>query len=183
MGEKKSTQGLSFTGSWNGLVRSLKTPVDIESAVNPAAKINIEAIWDTGAERSLITKKVADRLNLKPISKGLMSTPSDEDVPSNIYFVNIFLPNTAKIVGIHAFEGSLKGCDMLIGMDVISLGDFAVTNNNKQTTFSFRIPSMTVIDFVKHSHIEPIRNENKVGRNAPCPCGSGKKYKNCCGKR
>ncbi len=22
----------------------------------------------------------------------------------------------------------------------------------------------------------------KVGRNAPCPCGSGKKYKKCCGK-
>lgn len=22
--------------------------------------------------------------------------------------------------------------------------------------------------------------ENKVGRNDPCPCGSGKKYKNCC---
>jgi preprotein translocase subunit SecA len=21
----------------------------------------------------------------------------------------------------------------------------------------------------------------KVGRNEPCPCGSGKKYKNCCG--
>ena len=28
----------------------------------------------------------------------------------------------------------------------------------------------------------PKRNENKVGRNDPCPCGSGKKYKNCCGK-
>ena len=24
--------------------------------------------------------------------------------------------------------------------------------------------------------------ENKVGRNDPCPCGSGKKYKKCCGK-
>lgn len=23
---------------------------------------------------------------------------------------------------------------------------------------------------------------NKIGRNDPCPCGSGKKYKNCCGK-
>ena len=22
----------------------------------------------------------------------------------------------------------------------------------------------------------------KIGRNAPCPCGSGRKYKNCCGK-
>ena len=27
-----------------------------------------------------------------------------------------------------------------------------------------------------------IRKEKKIGRNDPCPCGSGKKYKNCCGK-
>jgi len=26
------------------------------------------------------------------------------------------------------------------------------------------------------------RSEKKVGRNAPCPCGSGKKYKKCCGQ-
>ncbi|MHC4939643.1 MAG: SEC-C metal-binding domain-containing protein [Planctomycetota bacterium] len=30
--------------------------------------------------------------------------------------------------------------------------------------------------------VEPIRRETpKVGRNDPCPCGSGKKYKKCCG--
>ncbi len=29
---------------------------------------------------------------------------------------------------------------------------------------------------------QPVRVEKKVGRNDPCPCGSGKKYKNCCGK-
>ena len=28
-----------------------------------------------------------------------------------------------------------------------------------------------------------IAHSNKVGRNEPCPCGSGKKYKNCCGKK
>ncbi len=27
-----------------------------------------------------------------------------------------------------------------------------------------------------------VRTEDKVGRNDPCPCGSGKKYKKCCGK-
>ena len=27
----------------------------------------------------------------------------------------------------------------------------------------------------------PSRSAGKVGRNAPCPCGSGKKYKRCCG--
>ena len=29
---------------------------------------------------------------------------------------------------------------------------------------------------------EPVRNDNKLGRNDLCPCGSGKKYKNCCGR-
>ena len=29
---------------------------------------------------------------------------------------------------------------------------------------------------------EPIRVEQKIGRNDPCPCGSGKKYKNCHGR-
>jgi len=29
---------------------------------------------------------------------------------------------------------------------------------------------------------QPVRVEPKVGRNAPCPCGSGKKYKQCCGR-
>jgi len=29
---------------------------------------------------------------------------------------------------------------------------------------------------------KPVRTGPKVGRNDPCPCGSGKKYKNCCGR-
>jgi len=35
---------------------------------------------------------------------------------------------------------------------------------------------------VAERHMEPIRAEQKVGRNDPCPCGSGKKYKQCHGK-
>lgn len=31
-----------------------------------------------------------------------------------------------------------------------------------------------------HHHHEPYRAEIKIGRNDPCPCGSGKKYKKCC---
>jgi preprotein translocase subunit SecA len=33
--------------------------------------------------------------------------------------------------------------------------------------------------FAQH---EPTVREKKIGRNAPCICGSGKKYKKCCGK-
>jgi SEC-C motif-containing protein len=37
--------------------------------------------------------------------------------------------------------------------------------------------------YVDGEHPRPttVRNEQKVGRNDPCPCGSGKKYKKCCG--
>ena len=35
----------------------------------------------------------------------------------------------------------------------------------------------------KEGRKEPVhRDMPKVGRNDPCPCGSGKKYKNCCGR-
>ena len=34
----------------------------------------------------------------------------------------------------------------------------------------------------KQYNIDNTATSNKVGRNEPCPCGSGKKYKKCCGK-
>lgn len=34
----------------------------------------------------------------------------------------------------------------------------------------------------KAASTSPVKNDDKVGRNDPCPCGSGKKYKKCCGK-
>ena len=29
---------------------------------------------------------------------------------------------------------------------------------------------------------QPVRSQPSVGRNEPCPCGSGRKYKKCCGR-
>jgi preprotein translocase subunit SecA len=43
-------------------------------------------------------------------------------------------------------------------------------------------------EFTKHVGLYPrertqpvVRQGKKIGRNDPCPCGSGKKYKKCCG--
>ena len=38
------------------------------------------------------------------------------------------------------------------------------------------------IDTREKQRQEPVRAEKRVGRNDPCPCGSGKKYKNCHGQ-
>lgn len=37
-------------------------------------------------------------------------------------------------------------------------------------------------DTREQQRTEPVRVDKKVGRNDPCPCGSGKKYKQCHGK-
>lgn len=40
----------------------------------------------------------------------------------------------------------------------------------------------TILEEIREEKIDPIKYEHaKVGRNEPCPCGSGKKYKRCCG--
>ncbi|MFQ5862932.1 MAG: preprotein translocase subunit SecA [Candidatus Brocadiales bacterium] len=43
-------------------------------------------------------------------------------------------------------------------------------------------PQATTATAEQERRTEPIRVGTKVGRNQPCPCGSGKKYKQCCGR-
>ena len=57
-----------------------------------------------------------------------------------------------------------------------------ITNYSKNeiaNSFSGNMQNTNTNEPVRH---EPVHVDKKVGRNDPCPCGSGKKYKNCCGK-
>jgi len=96
------------------------------------------------------------------------------------FLVSIFLPNTVVFPSIRVTKGVLTGCDVLIGMDIINQGDFAITQSDGKTTFSYRYPSIEQIDFVVQKKPEPVQS-TKISRISPCPCGSGKKYKKCCG--
>ena len=63
-------------------------------------------------------------------------------------------------------------------VNIVSTGfdDSAIKEINNGT-------NVNAVKNASESKPEPIRNSSpKVGRNDPCPCGSGKKYKNCCGK-
>ena len=61
----------------------------------------------------------------------------------------IGLPTRDIITDIMAMEFDSDEYDVVIGMDVICNGDFAITNQDDKTTFSFRIPSEVEIDFSK----------------------------------
>jgi len=145
------------------------------------------AIWDTGATGTVISQKVIDDCGLKPIGMTRVNTASDKGILTTVYFASIILPNKVIIPQLRVTRGTIVGdAEVLVGMDIISHGDFAVTNYGDKTVFSFRMPSIECIDFVKQkpSVTAPqiSKPSPKVGRNDPCPCGSGKKYKKCCGR-
>ncbi len=65
------------------------------------------------------------------------------------YLVSILLPNEVWFPQVRVSKAPLIGDDVLIGMDIIGSGDFAVTNRDGRTVFTFRVPSVERIDFVR----------------------------------
>ena len=59
--------------------------------------------------------------------------------------------------------------------------DFVGTANEDEGDYAGGAPSATKVPEREHKQ-ETIRKGVTVGRNDPCPCGSGLKYKKCCGK-
>ena len=172
-------QGASFTIRQAGRALVLKSDVHIRAVNSSGTPKKYIAIWDTGATITVITPSVVADLGLKPISYTEISTPSG-NMQCGQFFVDLVLPQQVVAQNVLVTEAIPSGCDALIGMDIIGHGDFAVTNYGGNTVFSFRVPSMQEIDFVSYTY-SPIKAQTP-GRNDPCPCGSGKKYKNCCGK-
>jgi hypothetical protein len=139
------------------------------------------AIWDTGATNSVLSHNLVSALGLISTGQVVVNTAGGTIIV-NKYIVDLHLPNTVIVEDVVVTEApnGIGGADMLIGMDIISRGDFAVTNFNNKTVFSFRIPSQETVNF--NLMKDKPYTAGEYPRNRPCHCGSGKKYKACCGK-
>ena len=116
------------------------------SGTGPAPPhIEVAGIWDTGATGTVISQGVVDRCQLQQIGFTEVGTADGKrTVPT--YQVSLVLDSGIMLPSITVACGDFAG-DVLIGMDVISNGDFAVTNYQGETQFTFRHPSQGHIDF------------------------------------
>lgn len=177
---------VSFTSTYqNRLSNQLVNHVKITetfSTANPVGKIttsDYKALWDTGAQATCITEQIATDLNLTPVTFKRVKGAYGGETTRPAFRVCLYLPNMVVIENLLVTQAEIGGADVLIGMDVIVRGDFAVSNFNGVTTFSFRCPSGGSIDFntMLKGEIDP--NYPKIGKYDPCFCGSGKQFKFC----
>lgn len=197
---------LGFTRTFPKIVSEIITECGVSEPCNPAVDgkqhpvIQTAGLWDTGATNSVITKALATQLGLKPI-KTINSHHAGGTSVVNVYLINIYLPNSVAISYAQVSEcvDTIGRFGVLIGMDIFSKGDFALTNSGGQTTISFRMPSVQPIHLERDclppgakaqinqrtqnaptAPTKPLINPNSP-RNKPCPCGSGKLFKRCHG--
>jgi len=168
----------------------LTSEIEIFPAFTPPAPPQIQgkkyvALYDTGATHSAVSPKVVADFQLASVGARSVGVGGGT-LTTTSHLVNIALPNKVMFGMTQVAQMVLPGgIDALVGMDILGMGDFAVTHHQGKTTFSFCCPSRHEIDFV--AEVEQSKkitqaHSEKVGRNDPCPCGSGKKYKKCHGR-
>ena len=85
----------------------------------------------------------------------------------------------------YQFEGSAMFEEMIqnIKLDTVRYLYHIEIEKKEPQIERERVAVETTTNYDEAAANEPKkRTEPKIGRNDPCPCGSGKKYKNCCGR-
>lgn len=153
----------AFTVKYNGrLVNQLMTQISIHSE---GKNFVTSALWDTGATGTCISSNVVQQLSLVPTGFTNIKTPSGQ-AERKTYLIDLTLPNNVRINGVKVIDSEIgdQGLNVLIGMDIICMGDFSVCNN-KETIFTFRTPSVGKTDYV-----EEINRQKLIGTH-----GKGKR--------
>lgn len=179
----------ALTHRGTDIEKSIITPVKVKT-INTGKELATLGIWDTGATGSVVTKSTAQALGLIPITKTIVNGVHGPK-PVNVYYVNITLNNNQITLNTLVTECEVLSADktvgMLIGMNIITLGDFSISNYEGKTVMTFRQPSLEKFDFV-----EDVAAYNKYLKihmawvskgNNLCPCNSGKSWNNCHGKK
>lgn len=143
----------ALTWRANGIARVI--PVEVGVSVpflGEPGSIKIESfkgVWDTGASASAISATIVQKLDLKPTGQTVVNTANGPHT-TNTYLVNLSFPANLAFQNVVVNEAKLgSNIDMLVGMDIITMGDFSITNFEGRTVMSFQVPSCVDIDFVQ----------------------------------
>jgi hypothetical protein len=143
-----SIEHRAFTLEYEGLTNEISTPVRLEPIYTTdksltGTQTEIEALWDTGAAMTCVKPSLRDRLKLRQseLVEPIIMSGIGGDVEADGTLVSIWLAPNFEIELCPVYIADFPGDEeLLIGMDIIGMGDFAVCNADGKTSFSFAVP-------------------------------------------
>ena len=144
---------IALTYTHSELVDAIFTPVELFSDLyEETTSYSTNALWDTGAMLSVISPEIAKKLQLD-IVDTIQIVGINGESESEVAVVSICFPNKTMIKDVRvAICNMSPGNEMIIGMDVITQMDIAITNGGGKTQFSFAIPPFEErIDFCSNT--------------------------------
>ena len=190
MNEVKSTFGIESIDSINGKIKINKVLEELIEKVEKAYEEKCKEIGEDikNLERYVILKVVDTKWmdhidSMDSLKNGIGLRAYGQKDPVVQY----------RIEGGNMFEEMIANIKIDVSKLLLHIakkeGPLTHESNVKVTGEGFENSSINVgeqaprANSASDSKPQPITNsEPKIGRNDPCPCGSGKKYKNCCGK-
>ncbi|WP_125154145.1 SEC-C metal-binding domain-containing protein [Clostridium rectalis] len=144
------------------------------------------AFWNEyGAVEKSIYSKILAKHGTE--IKGNINSLSTEFEVSSIFFMGFLDGVNESLVETIDLEKVEEDTDISLNIDYEKL---YFNMLDAKADYLYNLPQWDAIfSLEKRKEIhtkwkdsKTVVNTNKIGRNEPCPCGSGKKYKKCCGK-
>ena len=129
---------------------AIYSPVYVADNRNPEDIVfnKYRALWDTGCSCTTIKYSVAEQLGLVPF-RNIGVAHGGGKSWERVYKADIMLPNKVLYENINVVgcNDSSEPFDVIIGMDIMSTGDFCCSGQGDKRIFTFRYPSRKITDY------------------------------------
>lgn len=137
--------GFALTGKFEQFCGRIVSPATLRAPIpGSPLTLTVRAVWDTGASRSLLSRRVADLLSLSYIGQLNMRTPFNAEYKCDCSQVDVIIVLGASFITLPVVVAdcphSDRDCDLLLGLDFITLGDFALSHYRGELYMSFVYP-------------------------------------------
>jgi len=170
-------------------LRGIQVATNLKKAVESGGK-EVFKSFEKGVVLALIDEAWKEHLrDMDELKQSVQNAVYEQKDPIIIYKMEAFnlfkqmLINMNKDVVGFLFKGEIPNQQPQDVREARPLPrqEARVKTSKPELVASGAAAPVPVEDTREIQRTQPIRNDHKVGRNDPCPCGSGKKYKNCHG--
>ena len=129
-----------FSISLGSLADEIVTECEFVSLDQQRRVKALRAMWDTGSNATILSTKLVSELRPDHFGQGGMTGVGGQS-EGDTYLMHVSLPTGDIITYQEVYEANQGDYDAIIGMDIITRGNFHLDCDHGETLFSFELPN------------------------------------------